>query len=88
MQCLEAAFHRSSVAAPPKLAPDRRDALEVLCSEVLKLEQIAEQLAGALGNDDAVRLGNALQACRKVRRLADDAALLRLTRSDQIADYD
>ena len=30
----------------------------------------------------------ALQARRKVRRLADDAALLRLTRSDQVADHD
>ena len=30
----------------------------------------------------------ALQSCREVRRLADDAALLRRTRSDQIADYD
>ena len=30
----------------------------------------------------------ALQARREVRRLADDAALLRLPRSDQIADDD
>ena len=62
------------------------DALEVLCPEVLKLEQIAEELSRALGNDDAVRLCNALQARRKVRRLAYDGLLLRSARSDQVAD--
>ena len=31
---------------------------------------------------------SALQARRKIRRLADDASLLRLARSDQIADHD
>jgi hypothetical protein len=35
-----------------------------------------------------VRLSDALQARCKVRRLTDDAALLRLSQSDQIADYD
>ena len=62
--------------------------LRSLCSEVLQLEQIAEELSRALGDDDRIRLGNALQPCREVRRLADDAALLRLARSDQIADHD
>ena len=57
-------------------------------SEVLQLEQIAEKLSRALGDDDRVRLGDPLQARREVRRLADDAALLRLTRSDQVADDD
>ena len=55
-------------------------------SEVLKLEQIAEELSRALGDDHAVRLGNALQARRKVRRLADDCLLLRSARPDQVAD--
>ena len=64
-----------------------RDTLEVLCSKVLKLEQIAHELPSALRNHDAVRLCNALQACRKVRRLAYDGLLLRSTRTDQIADY-
>ena len=62
--------------------------LRSLCAEVLQLEQIAEKLSRALGDDDRVRLGNALQTCREVRRLADNAALLRLSRSDQIADHD
>ena len=60
--------------------------LRSLCPEVLKLEQIAEELSRAFGNHDAVRLRNALQACRKVRRLADDGLLLRSARSDQVAD--
>ena len=36
------------------------DALEVLGPEVLQLEQIAEELSRALGDDDRVRLGNRL----------------------------
>ena len=52
--------------------------LRSLCPEVLKLEEIAEELSRALGDDDRVRLGDALQARRQVRRLADDAALLRI----------
>ena len=87
VQRLEAAFNRAWPQRRP--GPHRPgDALEVLGPEVLQLEQIAEQFSRALGDDDGVRLGNALQACREVRRLADDAALLRLTRSDQIADHD
>ena len=48
VQRLEAAFHR----ARPQRSPGSHrpsDALEVLCSEVLKLEQIAEQFSCALG---------------------------------------
>ena len=59
-----------------------------MCAEVLQIEEIAEELSRALSDDHRVRLGNALQTCRKVRRLADNAVLLRRTRSDQIADYD
>ena len=62
--------------------------LRSLCAEVLKLEEIAEELSRTLGDDHRVRLGDALQSCCEVRRLADDAALLRLPRSDQIADHD
>ena len=46
--------------------------------EVLQLEEIAEKLSRALGDDDHVRLGDPLQTRCQVRRLADDAALLRL----------
>jgi hypothetical protein len=39
-----------------------------------------------VGNDNRVRLGESLQSGCEVRRLADDAALLRLFGADQIAD--
>ena len=64
------------------------DTLQVFGSKVLKFEQVAEELSRALSDDDGVRFSNSLQARRKVRRLADDAALLRCSRSDQIADDD
>jgi class 3 adenylate cyclase len=57
-----------------------------LFSEVLKLEQFAHELPSALRNDHAVRLRNALQARRKVRRLPNDGLLLGSARSDQITD--
>jgi len=55
---------------------------------VPKLKQVTQELAGAFGNDDAVRLCKALQACGEVRRLPNNAALLRFSSADQIADYD
>src|SRR5262249_19186820 len=64
------------------------DALEIPGPEVLQLEQIAKKPACALGNDDHVRLGKPLQARREVRRFTDDAALLRVARSDQVTDDD
>ena len=87
VQCLEAAFRRTR---PQRRPGSHRpgDTLEVLRPEVLELEQIAEELPGAFGDDHRVRLGDPLQTRRKVRRLADDAALLRLSRSDQVADDD
>ena len=63
------------------------DAFEVLRSQVLKLKQVAHELPGALRNDHAVRLRNALQARRKVRRLTYDGLLLRSPGADQVA-YD
>jgi hypothetical protein len=53
-----------------------------LSAQVLHFEQIADEFSRALGDDDHVRLGDALQARRQVRRLADNAALLRFSRSD------
>ena len=85
MHCLEPAFRRTR----PQHRPGPRgsgDAFEVLSSEVLKLEQIAHELPSTFGNHDAVRLRDALQACRKVRRLAYDGLLLGSARADQVAD--
>ena len=81
VQRLEAAFHRTCPQRGPRL-------LEVFCPEVLELEEVAEKFARALGDDHHVRFGDALQARRKIRRLTDDAAFLRLSRSDNIADHD
>ena len=87
MQGLKAAFHGTR----PQRGPGPRrpgDTLEVLGSEVLELEEIAEQLSRAVGDHDHVRLGQRLQARRQVRRVADDATFLRISRSDQVADHD
>ena len=82
---LEAALYRTRPQRCP--GPHRSgDALEVLGPEVLQLEQITEKFSCAFGDDHAVRLGDPLQTRRQVRRLADDAALLRLSSSDQVAD--
>ena len=54
------------------------DPLEVSEPETLQLEEIAEKSARAVANDNHIRLGYALQASRKIRRLADDGSLLRV----------
>ena len=87
VQRLKAALNRAWPHRSPR-SHQLSDALEVLGSQVLQLEQIAEQFSCALGDDDRVRLGDALQSCSEVWCLTDDAALLRLSRSDQIADND
>jgi hypothetical protein len=53
---------------------------------VLKLKQVAHELLSARGNDHAVRLRNALQARRKIRRLTYDGLLLGSAGADQVAD--
>src|SRR5262249_46725702 len=61
--------------------------LEAPHPKVIELEETAEKSPRAFGDDDHVRFGDALQARRKVRRLAYHAALLRLTRWDQVPDH-
>ncbi len=87
MQCLEVAFRRTRPQRRPNLHRPR-DALEVLGPKVLQLEEIAEKPSRVIGDDDHVRLGQGLQARRKIRRLADDRLLLCSTRADQITDHD
>jgi hypothetical protein len=62
-------------------------AFQGLYTKVINLEQVTDELPSTLSNDDAVRLGYALQPGRKVRRLAYDATLLSLSRADQIANH-
>ena len=77
MQRLETAFRRTRPQRRP--GPHRPgDALEVFGTEVLQIEQIAEKPSRTLGYDDRIRLGDSLEARREVRRLAYNAALLRL----------
>ena len=85
MQGLKTAFYRGRSQCRPR--PYRACyALKFLRPKFLKLEQAAQELSGAFGNYDAVWARNALQACRKVRRLAYDTLLLRSARTNQIAD--
>jgi hypothetical protein len=64
------------------------DAFEFLGSKVLQFKQASEQPPRILSEDDRVRLSDALQTCCEVGCLADDATLLRLSRSDQVANHD
>ena len=87
MHRLEAALdktrphHREGFRSPS-------DPLEFFWPKVPHLEKIAQQPARGLGNDDGVRLGDALKARREVRRLADDTALLRFAGPDKVSnDY-
>jgi hypothetical protein len=59
-----------------------------LGAEILDLEQGADLSPGAVGNNQGARSGQRLQAGGEVWRLADDAPLLRGTRTDQIANHD
>ena len=86
MQGLEATFDGTWAQRGPDVH-GFGDAFELSCPEVLQLENIAEKPSCALGNNDRVRLGESLQTRREVRRLADDAMLLRGRRSDQVADH-
>src|SRR5262245_21186790 len=85
MQCLEAAFD----AACPQRHPGAHrpaEALKLPGAEVLQLKEIAEKAPRIFCNDYGVRLGNPLQTRCKIWRLADNAVLLPIARSNQIAD--
>jgi len=88
VQCLEAACY----GARPQRRPSPHclaEPLEIVSgAEVLQLEKIAKKPACAVADDDCVRFGNPLQARREVRGLAYDAALLRVSRANEVADDD
>ena len=64
------------------------EALQLLLSQILHLEQRADQPTRRVGDDHRVRLGEGLQAGCQVRRLADHCLLLRGARAEKIADHD
>ena len=76
VQSLEPAFYGSRSECGPG-SHRTSDPFEVLCAEVLELEQVAHEPPCALSYDNAGRLSNALQAGCEVRRLAYDSLLLR-----------
>ena len=85
-------FETAFLRARPQRRPRARrpgDAFEVLRAEIGKLEKVAHQFSRALADDDATGRGYPLESGGQVRRVADDAALLRLSRTQQIAyDHD
>ena len=70
----------------PKIPTRESRGTKVLCSQVLKLEQVSDEVPSAFRNHNAVRLRNALQPRRKVWRLAYDCLLLRSTGANQVAN--
>ena len=62
------------------------NSLQVLRPQILEVEQIAKELSRTLGDNRSVRLGESLELCGDVRRLADDGALLRASRIGHITD--
>ena len=86
MECLEAAI--GGAFALDYEGGDRLcKALDPRRTEVGQLEQTADQPPGRLADDDAAGRGKRLQPGRKVRRLADHRALLRLTLAHRLADH-
>jgi hypothetical protein len=61
---------------------------ERLRPEIFELEQATDLPPGALGDNECPRCGQRLQPGGEVRRLSNHSALLRRTRSDQVADHD
>lgn len=64
------------------------DALEPLRSEIVQLEEVAEELPGHSPDDDRPGLGQRLQPRSQVRRLAHDRVPLRRTLGDEIPHHD
>ena len=77
---------RRSDAIPARPAPASDDALDLEAAKVAVFEEIADQPTRGQGDDDSVRLSEALQTGGEVGRLANNRLLLRRAFADQIAD--
>ena len=64
------------------------DALEGLCSEITKDEDISKQPPGRFGDDHRAGLGRTLQPCCQIGCVADNSLLLRRAFADKIPDDD
>ena len=84
---------RFEPAADPTLAEDtvsrnrRRQPFDLDLTEALIIEQVPDQPARALGDDDRLGFGQPLQPRCKIWRLANDGLLLGGARPDQVADH-
>lgn len=85
MQRVEAALSRVRSQRRPD-GHSSGDTFELCCPEILKFKQIPEEPSCAFGDDHRVWLCDPLQARGNVWRFANNSALLRIARSDQIAD--
>ena len=84
-QRLEAAQNNAFADHPPSALP-RRKAGERLRAEILDLEQSADLLPRALGDNECIRLGERLKPGGKVRRLANDGFFLRRACANHLTD--
>ena len=86
MKRLKPIFHRRR----PECGPDlhrTRDSLELLVTKITQLEQIAQKSSGGVSNHDDIRFGEPLEPGREVGGFTDNASLLGLAGSDEIADH-
>ncbi len=86
VECLEAALRCACAGDPPSV--DRlSEAPQLAWSEVLDLEQPADQAPCLLSDDDFAAPGHDLQASGEVRGIADDRFLLRRASAEEVT-YD
>ena len=64
------------------------DALEILCSEITKDEDISNQPPGRFSDDHRAGLGRTLQPCCQIGCVPDNSLLLRRAFTDKIPDHD
>src|SRR6516225_5635246 len=85
MQCFESARN----GARAQYLPDRRrcgDSLDRYSTQIAIFEEIADQTARPVANNDRTGLGQGLQPSGEVGGLSDDRSLLCRSFTDQIAD--
>ena len=87
VQRFEAALS-ATLALDPKGSNGLGEALEMLRTEIGKLEQPTHEPPGTPTDDDDARFGERLEARRQVRGLANHGLLLRPALADQLADHD